>query len=427
MNQLKLLFVSEEGLISGIAYKTVQDGHDVKFYIKNPHFSDIADGMVLKTPDWKKEINWADLIIFDDIGYSKQVKSLKKKGKFVVGGTKYTDKLELNRTFGQKELQRHGVKTTFFKEFKSFDAAIEFVKKNPNYYVIKPSGDAQNIKHFIFVGKDKHGTDVIEVLKSYKKKYAKTIKVFQLQKREVGVEVAIGAFFNGKEFVTPININFEHKPMFPGNVGLMTGECGTSMFFSKENKLFKQTLQKMEKTFRKEKYVGYIDLNCIANERGIWPLEFTNRFGYPCIFIQAEGIEMDIGQFLYKLASGELKKFRTKKGLQIGVRIFLPPYPLHNKKIFEAYGKNKTILFKKRNFNGIYIEEVKLTNNNWTTAGNAGVVLVAVGTGNTLKKVQKKMYNKVKNIKIPNMYYRNDIGNSWYKDIKKLKKWGYIK
>jgi phosphoribosylamine---glycine ligase len=30
-----------------------------------------------------------------------------------------------------------------------------------------------------------------------------------------GVEVAVGAFFNGKNFVYPIHINFEHKKLFP--------------------------------------------------------------------------------------------------------------------------------------------------------------------------------------------------------------------
>jgi len=37
------------------------------------------------------------------------------------------------------------------------------------------------------------------------------IKVFQLQRRVSGVEVAVGGFFNGTTFIYPINVNFEHK------------------------------------------------------------------------------------------------------------------------------------------------------------------------------------------------------------------------
>jgi len=426
MIQLNVLFVSIDGLISGIAHQAVKEGHNIKLHIIDSKFSDIADGFVPKSVNWKKDVKWADLIVFDDIGYAKEVKRLKKQNKLVVGGTHYTDKLEHDRTFGQNELKKHGVPIALFKEFRSFDDAIKFVESHPTRYVIKPSGDAQNTKHFIFVGKEKNGQDVINVLKTYKKKYAKKIEVFQLQERIIGVEVAVGAFFNGKKFIRPININFENKPMFPGNVGLMTGETGTSMFWSKDNKFFKQTLARFEKTLSKEKYIGYIDLNCIVNKDGIFPLEFTSRFGYPCVFIQAAGIEIPIVEFLHKMASGKLKKFKAKKGLQIGVRLFVPPYPLKNKKIFETFGKNKPILFKKHNFKGLYIEEVKLVDNNWTVAGAAGVVLVVVATGKSLKKVQHRLYSRLKNIMLPNSYYRNDIGNDYYEKLNKCKKWGYL-
>ena len=101
---------------------------------------------------------------------------------------------------------------------------------NPSRYVIKPSGEAQNIKRMLFVGEEEDGKDIIQVLRAYKSVSSEDIKVFQLQKRVTGVEVAVGAFFNGKEYVYPININFEHKKLFPGQIGPSTGEMGTTMY-----------------------------------------------------------------------------------------------------------------------------------------------------------------------------------------------------
>ena len=85
--------------------------------------------------------------------------------------------------------------------FTSFDEAIAFIKLNPDRYVIKPSGKAQNEKELLFVGQEEDGKDVEQVLEHYRKKWSSKIKVFLLQKYAQGVEIAVGAFFNGTEFV----------------------------------------------------------------------------------------------------------------------------------------------------------------------------------------------------------------------------------
>lgn len=424
----RFLFVSYDGLISDIAWKITREGHEVKYHIRSEEDKDIADGLVEKTTDWKKEVTWADVIIFDDVlGMGEEAKRLREEGKLVIGGTPYTDMLEDDRSFGQEELKRYGINIIPYKHFNSFEEGIEYVKANRGRYVIKPSGEAQNLKGLLFVGEEEDGKDVIQVLEDYHKAWAQKIPAFQLQKRVVGVEVAVGAFFNGKEFMHPINVNFEHKKLFPGNLGPSTGEMGTSMFWSGPNRIFNQTLKKMEAKLSEENYVGYIDLNCIVNGNGIYPLEFTARFGYPTIFIQQEGITMGIGDFFYEMAAGKLKNFKTKNGFQIGVRIVVPPFPFTDPETFQVKSKDTVIHFRKPNYEGVHIEDVKEINGEWVIAGSSGVVLVIVGTGQTMKQAQNQVYNRIKNIMIPHMYYRTDIGNRWYEDSDKLHNWGYLR
>ncbi|MFH1900225.1 MAG: phosphoribosylglycinamide synthetase C domain-containing protein [Patescibacteria group bacterium] len=425
----KFLFVSQSGLISDIAWQIVKEGHEAKYFIENKDEDDIADGFVPKTKDWRKELDWADVIVFDDVlGHGKIAQELRSQGKKVIGGTEYTDMLEDDRSFGQRELKKHGVKIIPFWEFSNFDEAITFIKQHPDEYVIKPSGEAQNIKRLLFVGHERDGSDVVRVLESYKKVWFKEIKIFQLQKKVRGVEIAAGAFFNGKDFIYPININFEHKKLFPGNFGPATGEMGTSMFWSQPNVLFSLTLERLKDTLRRENYIGYIDLNCIVNSYGIYPLEFTSRFGYPTISIQQEGMITPIGEFFYHLASGNDINFKYKKGFQVGVRIVVPPYPFNDQMTFDSYSKDAVIIFKNNNGNnGIHIEDVKLVNNQWVVTGSAGVALIVVGTGLTMREAQKQTYSRIKNILIPNMYYRDDIGDRWYEEFDKLHSWGYIK
>jgi phosphoribosylamine--glycine ligase len=352
---------------------------------------------------------------------------LRSEGHKVIGGTAYTDRLEDDRSFGQKELKNFGIPIIPYEDFASFDDAIAFVKEKPHRYVIKPSGEAQNTKRLLFVGEEDDGQDVVRMLEAYKKAFSDKIKQFQLQRRMVGVEVAIGAFFNGKTFVYPVNVNFENKKLFPGNLGPPTGEMGTAMFWSGPNKLFNATLKKMEDKLRDEHFVGYIDINCIVNHRGIYPLEFTARFGYPTISIQQEGMLTPIGQFFHALANGEDIKLKTKTGFQVGVRVCVPPFPFEDPKTFESYSKDAVIVFKKNNKDGIHIEDVREVDGQWLVSGSSGVVLVAVGCGQTMEQAKQQAYNRVRNVILPNMYYRSDIGSRWSEDSDRLHSWGYLR
>src|SRR5499425_3175973 len=253
MEKRNFLFVSLTGLISDIAWQVSKEGHEVRYCIADKAERDIADGFVAKSKDWERDVEWANIVIFDDtLGQGEKAKALREKGKLVIGGTAYTDRLEDDRSFGQEELKKAGVNIIPYADFTSFDDAIDHVTQNPGRYVIKPSGEAQNVKRRLFVGEEDDGQDVIRMLEAYKRAFSDEIKNFQLQRRVTGVEVAVGAFFNGKEFVYPININFEHKKLFPGNQGPSTGEMGTSMFWSGANKLFNQTLKRMETRLAEE-------------------------------------------------------------------------------------------------------------------------------------------------------------------------------
>lgn len=428
MEAKKFLFVSLDGLIADTAWHVAKEGHDVKLFIESATESEIADGFVPKSADWERDVKWADVIVFDDVlGQGAKAAKLRDAGKLVVGGTPYIDRLEDDRAFGQQELKDAGVTIIPQDNFTSFADAIAYVKANPNRYVIKPSGEAQNLKQLLFVGEEEDGKDVIQVLEDYQRSWAERIKAFQLQRRIVGVEVATGAFFNGTEFAMPVNVNFEHKKLFPGDIGPSTGEMGTTMFWSEPTKVFNATLKKMEPKLRAERFVGYIDVNCIVNSNGIYPLEFTARFGYPTISIQQEGMLTPIGEVLYGLADGSLKRFKTRSGFQVGVRIVVPPFPFNDPDTFAKNSKDALILFKKPGREGVHIEDVKMVKGEWVVTGTSGVVLIVVGMGPTMKAAQRQAYSRIDNIMIPNMYYRKDIGDRWFEDFDRLHTWGYLK
>lgn len=426
MEPKSVLVVSKYGDSLDVAWTLTQEGHRVRMCIEKASEREIGDGFVEKVSDWKAHTYNAELIIFDQIGYGADAHALRESGKKVIGGTPYTDQLETDRSFGQLEMKKHGIKILKYSEFQHFDAAVDHVRQNPGKYVIKPSGDVQDYKQLLFVGNEEDGSDVIRVLHAYAHTWGDDISQFQLQKRATGVEVGVGAFFNGTKFLHPVNVNFEHKKLFPGELGVSTGEMGTSMFWVTDNPIFEATLKKMEPALAREGYVGYIDINCIVNGNGVYPLEFTCRFGYPTICIQRAGITQPLGEVLWNMASGIDFQIKTRKGFQVGVLIVVPPFPYEDAKTFTVFSKDAVVVFKKDFRDGIHIQDIKMINNEWLITGSYGIALIVTGTGTTMKEAQKQAYARIQNILIPNMYYRTDIGDRWKDDHDKLWSWGYL-
>ncbi|MCX6736713.1 MAG: phosphoribosylamine--glycine ligase [Candidatus Parcubacteria bacterium] len=424
----KFLFVSLESLSGDLAWQVKKEGHEVKAYIKSKNDVDVYNGFIDKVEDWEEYKDWADVIIFDDNEFGEYADKLRKQGKLVVGGSKYTDRLEMDREFGQMEMKKYGINILPQWQFSNYDEAIEFVKNNPERYVFKPSGNTPSVgKGLLMVGTEDDGKDMIDLLTQNKNVWQKKAPVFQLQKHITGVEMAAGAFFNGHDFIYPININFEHKRVFPGDIGPMTGEMGTLMFWSKPNSFFHATLEKVKPALVEANYIGYVDINCIVNGKGIYPLEFTCRFGYPTIHIQSEGITMLASDWLYRLAQGEDFELKTKKGFQVGARILVPSHLTRNDKdLIEMY-HDLPILFKKPdNLDGIHIEDVKIEDGIWRIAGGSGCLMVVTGSGATVAEARDQMYNRMKNIMVLNMFYRTDIGAKWEIDSDRLHTWGYL-
>jgi len=434
MNSKNFLFLSlDAALITDIAWQISKEGHNVKYYIEAESDRAIGNGFVPKTEDWRSEVDWADVVVFDDIWVGDQVGTgelaveLREQGKAVIGGTPNTDRLEDDRGYAMDVLEEHDVSVLPHRIFHDFEEGIQYVKDNPGPYVIKPLGEVQNVKRLLYVGRENDGSDVVDVLAAYKKAWGHRMRGFQLQRRVSGVEIAVCGFFNGEKFVEPVNMNFEHKKLFPGNIGPSTGEMGTSMFWTKRNRVFDRTLGKLEDWLAEEGYVGSIDINSIVNSGGIYPLEFTPRFGYPTIALQEEGMNIPTGEFFYDLANGRDPDLSVHRGYQVGVRIVLPPYPFDDEKIYDENSRNAAVVFDTDDRDGIHIEDAKKVDGQWRVAGEAGMPLVVTGKGATMQEAQKQAYSRIDDITIPNMYYRDDIGDRWNEsDGDLLQAWGYL-
>ncbi len=212
-----------------------------------------------------------------------------------------------------------------------------------------------------------------------------------------------------------------------GNIGPSTGEMGTSMFWAGRNRLFEETFGKIEGWLAEEGYVGSIDINCIVNETGIYPLEFTPRFGYPTIALQEESIESSTAEFFHDLAHGNAPEPEVHGGYQIAVRVVLPPFPFDDEETYDENSRNAAVVFETESREGIHLEDTKRVDGQWRVAGESGMPIVVTGKGETMRAARERAYDRLDDIVMPNMYYRDDIGERWVDgDGDRLQAWGYL-
>lgn len=428
---MRVLFISNCLIAGAVAHKMVEEGHDVKIFIKDKLGRRNFDNIIAHTDDWKTELSWVGkdgLIVFDDVGYGKAQDRLRREGYKVFGGTQMTDMLELDREYGQKIFREYGMKTVPLIDFDNIEDAIIYAQNNKGSWVVKQNDHKH--RQISYVNNDDESEDTISFLKNclLNKKFADA--KITLQEKVDGVEIGVGRYFNGKNWVGPIEYNIEHKYFMAGDLGPMTSEMGTLAWYSTDesNKLYTETLSKMKDYLAKNNFIGDFEINFIVNKDGIFPIEATPRFGTPICHLHSEIHQSPWGEYLYALACGKDYDLKWTKGYGIVILCALPPFP-YQKRSKENLFYGMKIFFDKlteEEMEHIHLEEVsKRANGEYYISDTEGYIFYVSGVAESVGEAQENVYKIAKKVILPKMMYRNDIGSKFEReDYKKLKEWG---
>jgi phosphoribosylamine--glycine ligase len=414
---MRFLGIGKGNDLADMYLRIQQRGHDVRVYVGDPQARDIFHGMLTFTDDWERDLAWArdGILIFEGIGWGETQDALRKQGYRVVGGSALGDRLETDRAFAQDVLRNIGLLTAASHAFTNFDDAIAFVRKNPGRYVVKYSGQGfASTRNY--VGDMDSGDDVIAVLELQRDRWTYSeLPEFILMEHVAGVEVGTGAFFNGRDFLRPANLDWEHKRFFPGNLGELTGEMGTLATYRGADAMFERTLAHLAPLLRESGYVGYVNLNTIVNERGIFPLELTCRFGYPGFAILDSLHAYTWDELFTQLVDGRDTALRTRDGFSVCIVLTVPTFPYYHG--YEQMGKGAPILFRSsmtdEDRDQLHFAEVALEGSQLVTAGSVGYVMVVTGRGASVEAARADAYERCAKVVIPNVRYRMDIGSSF--------------
>ena len=417
---MRFLAIGDTCDLASMYLRLTEQGHEVRVFISEPACHDVLAGMVPRTPDWKQELDWIrgagedGIILFENVSYNRGQlqEALRRDGFQVVGGSAYGDLLENERAFAQKTLSDLGFPICRIHEFDTPEGGQEFIAQNPGRYVLKFNGhgfaSADN-----YVGRMHDGRDVKAVIAARFRQFDGADASYVLMQHMSGIEMGVGAYFDGDKFLTPACLDWEHKRFFPGDLGELTGEMGTVVTYSGTTEFFEKTLQRMEPLLKQNGYCGYINLNTIVNEDGIWPLEFTCRFGCPGYAILEPLQDTQWADLFKMMVTRSATKFETKPGYCVGVVLTTRPFP-YNRKRVPSEPAGLPILFDGEigadNRSHVHLAEVGKPDGELVTAGMHGWTMIVTGIGGTVGAAREQAYALADRVVIPNVRYRRDIG-----------------
>ncbi|HEY8565295.1 MAG TPA: hypothetical protein VIL65_07325 [Beijerinckiaceae bacterium] len=411
---MRFLGVSETCDLGSLYLRLIEEGHEVRVAVTEPLALGTMAGLVPIVAEWRAELDWIraapdlGIILFESVseGFGALQDGLRRDGFHVIGGSAYGDRLENDRAYAQDLLAELGFPRGHVWEFDNAAEAVAFLDARPARYVLKFSGPDHSSGDN-YVGQTADGRDVRAMVQAK----AGAGQRFILMAHIDGIEMGVGAYFDGERFLTPACLDWEHKRFFAGDMGELTGEMGTVVTYDRTGSFFARTLAPLAGRLREGGYVGYVNLNTIVNEDGIWPLEFTCRFGYPGYAILDPLQETRWGDLFRIMATRSGEPFRTRPGFCTGIVLTTPPFPYTREEIDEAVGL-PVLIPDDVDRRHVHYGEVGLNaDGDLVTSGLYGWTLVVTGAGPTIAESKHDAYARAGRIIVPNLRYRLDIGD----------------
>ena len=409
--KLKFLLYSCSGEGAQILKRIELEGNEVALYIKDPIYKTCFQGLLPHIDNPDSFIDKDTIIIFDMSGNGTLADTYKRKGHLVYGASSFADDLEHDRDFGFDCMKECGIQIPEMQKFNDFSSGIKYVQEHPEMrLVFKPNGSMPC--KLTYVSKD--SVELVAYLKFVEKQFKSKIDDFILQEFIEGEVISSEFFCDGTKFLHPANHTIEVKKSMNDELGPSTGCSGNITWPCYEDKIISEGILKAEALCQKHNYIGQLDLNAVVNEKGLYGLEWTPRFGYSATPSLLSLVEGDLGEFFSNITRGQMNKLDLQDQYAGSVRVSIPPYPAEPTEGVDTEEISPNLGVPIQNYEeyegDCYFYEVMLDEEGQLChSGGTGVILEAQGIGSTPEGSFEMPYKIAEEIHIPDKQYRTDL------------------
>lgn len=410
------------------------EGNNVRLFIKDPHYrQDIYEGLIDKADDWKLSVSWADFIVFDSNPLDDIWKEVHKI-KPTYGGSEFGETLEHDRELAHSLMRKLDINSPESKTFNTIKEVMDHLKKHQVAHVVKPFGP-QIESHHVIIGEYQTNEDTMGLLEKFEDEHI-PFEAIEVEEKISGIiEVGYSCWFNGNDWVYPVNVNFQMKRFCSGEdgegIGFLTGETGTVMKYTRdrENEYFKATLDKIKPLLKANNYKGQLDLGLIVDKSGNpYALEFTPRNGTPSQYIEHALQKTDIAKLYHGVATGQIRENEVSDDWSVGVVVMTPGFP-DSRAVKKKSAGTPIFGINKDNAAYVYLYEAMKKDKKLVTTQGIGYPLCMVNSGTELKHAISGVYNlldKRRGVYVPNAFFREDIGRRVMDQMPRINALGII-
>jgi phosphoribosylamine---glycine ligase len=367
-------------------------------------------------------VAWADFVVqhgieFTVVGPDNALESgivdeFEARGLSIFGPTRAAARLEWSKSFAKDFMVRNKIPTAQHQSFTQLSDALEYVRQQGAPIVVKDSGlalgkgvtvahtleDAERALEAIFTtesGETGRGEVVVEEFMT-------------------GMEVSCLAFCDGVRAIM-LPMSQDHKTIFEGDVGPMTGGMGVIAPFPLSPEQLEEIQTRILEAILRgmalegTPFRGMLYPGLMLTPQGIRVVEINARFGDPEAECLLPLLESDPLEILLACSEGRLTADLVRFSLDSSAVVVMasPGYPAGSTRgipleLPDVLPSRVTV------FHCATARENKDTNAQLVSSG--GRVLAVQATASTLEDALKQAYDVVQTIGFKGAQYRRDIG-----------------
>jgi len=364
---MTVLFISNEGESLGLAMRVKNEGYSTYFYTERDNAEWVGEGLVDKTIVGRRLTRVSGECIASNVN---RLISEVKPDLVIVDG-------------------------------KSMGKVADYIKE-------------QNIPVF----GSSYWTDSLSTSPPYVTQLSHRIGI-DMWEGEKGVSVECGVWWNGLSSLSPFLVYNEDRFM-DNSLGMSIPSAGNVVrSISPTSKLYKESIEKMERLLKKSKFRGVLSIGCVVTKGKVYCTHFTSSLIYfPSLLEIYKGSVTDL---LSSTANGRKSDGQFTADCALSFLLSTPPYPISAP---AEYAPIKGI--SPSNLKHVYLLDVQKREEKYEAAEASGKIMWVSARGRDVGEAKKRVQKTISNLSIPDIQYRMDIGRRVDRDESLLNNWKYI-